>query len=78
MGYIKKNLYRTSIGLIANVVLNLILIPFYGIYGAAIATLLGQMTANLMYDIFDKQTYPSLKLKINALNPFYFIKKVVI
>lgn len=72
--YIKKNLYRTSIGMISNVVLNLILIPLYGIYGAAIATLLGQMTANLIYDIFDKQTYPSLKLKTNALNPFYFLK----
>ena len=68
--YIKKNFYRTFIGMLTNVVLNLILIPLYGIYGAAIATLLGQMTANLIYDIFDKQTYPSLKLKINALNLF--------
>jgi len=76
--YIKKNLYRTSIGMIINVVLNLILIPLYGIYGAAIATLLGQMTANLIYDIFDKQTYPSLKLKINALNPFYLVKRLVV
>ena len=75
--YIKKNFYRTSIGMISNVVLNLILIPLYGIYGAAIATLLGQMTANLLYDIFDKQTYPSLKLKTNALNPFYFIKETL-
>ena len=76
--YIKKNLYRTSIGMVVNVILNLILIPVYGIYGAAMATLLGQMTANFIYDIFDKQTYPSLKLKKNALNPFYFIKRVVV
>ena len=76
--YIKKNLYRTSLGMITNVVLNLILIPLYGIYGAAIATLLGQMTANLIYDIFDKQTYPSLKLKTNALNPFCFVKRLII
>ena len=72
--YIKKNLYRALIGMISNIILNVILIPLYGIYGAAIATLIGQMTANLLYDIFDKQTYPSLKLKINALNPFYFLK----
>lgn len=76
--YIKKNFYRTFIGMVTNVVLNLILIPLYGIYGAAIATLLGQMTANLIYDIFDKQTYPSLKLKTNALNPFYFVKRLVV
>lgn len=70
--YIKKNLYRTSLGMTANIVGNLILIPLYGIYGAAIATLLSQLSANLGYDFIDKQTYPSLKLKINALNPFNF------
>ena len=67
--YIKKNLYRTSLGMVTNIISNLILIPLYGIYGAAIATLLGQLSADLGYDFFDKQTYPSLKLKINALNP---------
>jgi O-antigen/teichoic acid export membrane protein len=72
--YIKKNLYRASIGMISNVILNIILIPLYGIYGAAVATLIGHVAANLAYDFFDKQTYPSLKLKINALNPFYFLK----
>ena len=75
--YIKKNFYRTLFGMIINVVLNLILIPLYGIYGAAVATLLGQMAANLIYDIFDKQIYPSLKLKINALNPFYFFERLL-
>jgi O-antigen/teichoic acid export membrane protein len=76
--YIKKNLYRTAIGMIVNIILNLILIPLKGIYGAAMATLLGQMTANLIYDIFDKQTYPSLKLKFNALNSFSFFKRLII
>jgi len=75
--YIKKNFYRTLFGMVINAVLNLILIPLYGIYGAAVATLLGQMAANLIYDIFDKQIYPSLKLKINALNPVYFLKRLV-
>lgn len=75
--YIKKNFYRTFIGMVTNIILNLILIPLCGIYGAAIATLLGQMTANYIYDIFDKQTHPSLKLKKNALNPLYLIKRVV-
>ena len=76
--YLNKNFFRTFIGMVTNVVLNLMLIPLYGIYGAAIATLLGQMTANLIYDVFDKQTYPSLKLKTKALNPFYFVKRLVV
>jgi len=75
--YIKKNFYRALFGMIINVVLNLILIPLYGIYGAAVATLLGQMAANLIYDIFDKQIYPSLKLKTNALNPLCFFKRLL-
>lgn len=68
--YINKNLYRTLLGMVINIAANLILIPVYGILGAAIAALLGQLAADLLYDVFDKQTYPSLKMKINALNPF--------
>ncbi len=71
--YIKKNFYRTLLGMIVNVVLNILMIPMYGIIGAAIATLLGQITANLLYDVFDKQTYKSLKLKCRAFFPFHYI-----
>jgi O-antigen/teichoic acid export membrane protein len=74
--FIRKNFYRTFIGMVANVILNFELIPLYGIYGAALATLLGQMTANLIYDFFDKQTRPSLSLKIHSLNPFNLIKRI--
>lgn len=78
--YINKNLYRTVLGMAINIVSNLILIPLYGIYGAAISALLGQLSADLLYDIFDKQTHPSLKMKIKALNPYnlfhYVYKKV--
>ena len=75
--YIKKNFYRTFLGMLINVILNFVLIPQYGILGAAVATLLGQVAANLLYDFFDKQTYASLRLKINALIPFYYLKKLV-
>ena len=75
--YIKKNFYRTFLGMLVNVILNFVLIPQYGILGAAVATLLGQGAANLLYDFFDKQTYVSLRLKVNALIPFYYLKKLV-
>ncbi len=67
--YINKNLYRTLFGMVINIAANLILIPVYGIVGAAIAALLGQLSSDLLYDMVDKQTYPSLKMKLNALNP---------
>jgi len=66
----KKSFYRTFLGAITNVVLNFILIPKYGIYGAAVATLLAQFTANYLYDFFDRDLYPQLKLKTLAfVNP---------
>jgi len=51
------------LGAILNIVFNYILIPKYGINGAAIATLLGQFTANYVYDIFDKDLHRQLKMK---------------
>jgi O-antigen/teichoic acid export membrane protein len=75
--YIKKNFYRTFIGLLVNVTLNFVLIPQYGILGAAVATLLGQASANFIYDFFDKQTHVSLRLKINSLIPVYYLKKLM-
>ena len=66
----KTQLYRTLFGAVVNVILNLILIPIYGIKGAAIATFFAQFSANFIYDIFDPKLYPQLKLKILAIiNP---------
>ena len=49
----KKIIYRTTTALIINIVLNLVLIPVYGIEGAAIATLICIITANYLIDFFD-------------------------
>jgi O-antigen/teichoic acid export membrane protein len=65
-----KLLYRTLLGATSNVLLNLILIPKYGIRGAAISLFLSQLMANYIYDLFDKSLYPQLKLKtIAIINP---------
>jgi len=53
---------------------NYVLIPRYGIYGAAIATLLGQMAANFIYDFFDKSLWFQLKMKLKAIFPVYLIR----
>lgn len=73
--YMKQNFYRTAFGMLVNVSFNFILIPKYGIFGAAIATLLGQMSANLLYDLLDKRAYPSLRLKMNSLIPVSYLRK---
>lgn len=70
----KKLFLRNLLGASANVVLNFTLIPKYGIQGAATATLLGQFSANFIYDIFDKTQHSQLKMKVLSFVPFYVLK----
>lgn len=62
----KISLKRTMLGAISNILLNLLLIPVYGIYGAAIATLVAQFIANLGYDFFDFRLRRQLRIKAKA------------
>lgn len=57
---------RTLLGAVSNVLLNLWLIPIYGVAGAAMATLLAQFIANVGYDPFDKRLHQQLKMKTKA------------
>jgi PST family polysaccharide transporter len=52
----KHNLIKSAQGLLLNVILNLVLIPKYGINGAAIATLISQFYASYFYYVFFKKT----------------------
>jgi len=70
-----KFFYRTFLGMLINVILNILLIPKYGINGAAIATLLGQFGANYVYDFFDKNLYRQLKMKTKSFLPIHYILK---
>jgi O-antigen/teichoic acid export membrane protein len=72
----KKAFYRTLLGAILNVILNYLLIPIYGIKGAAMATLAGQLTSNYLYDIFDKELHGQLKMKTKAFFPVHLLKSV--
>lgn len=60
-------LYRTLSGAITNVVLNLILIPNYGMVGAAIATVISYMIAGFVFDLFSNKTRRMFFMKIDAL-----------
>lgn len=58
---IKNKTYLDSIvmgtGGITNIILNLILIPRYGIYGASIATIISYILMNLLYKILGRKFY---------------------
>lgn len=57
---------RTFFGAVINIMLNLFLIPNYGLVGAAIATLISYMSAGLLFDLFNKSTKRIFLMKISA------------
>jgi len=49
---VRLNLYRNLSGLVANIILNLLLIPKFGALGAAYATLFSLIVAYMLFDLF--------------------------
>ena len=66
----KGFLFSGSAGAIANILLNLALMPFLGVYGAAIATTLSYI-AVFIYRIFDTKKY--LKIIVNKRHILTFV-----
>ena len=71
------NIICLGLGMIANVVLNLFLIPKYGVYGAAIATLISQFVASVLAPVLFKKTRPSFYMMLNSLFFISFIKRLI-
>ncbi len=76
-----ENLQRVStftrfIGMAANIILNYILIPTYGIYGAAFATLFSQAISVLFAPLLFRKTRPSFFMMIKALSFVNLFKKI--
>lgn len=80
--YIIENLqilsfYRTLFGAIVNVLLCFLLIPNYGVLGAAFATLFAQICASFLYDIFNTKTRKLFLLKLQSLNIMETFKNLI-
>jgi PST family polysaccharide transporter len=70
----KITFYRTSVGTLTNIILNIILIPLYGIIGSAIATLISYILATFSI-IFFKSTRVIFFMLISSFNIYILIKK---
>ena len=66
--------YRTLSGCVLNVLLNFILIPRYGINGAAVATVVAQSFAAFLFDLSNPKTRPIFWMKVNAFNPLRLLR----
>ena len=77
VGKQKKGLYVVGVMLIINFILNLFLIPLYGIEGASLATVITEFSALILWIWFTKDYLKSLRLssyiKIIVLNVFTFL-----
>jgi PST family polysaccharide transporter len=68
----KFSLYRTLLGLVTNVGLNIFLIPKYGALGAAIATTVSQFVAAVFSGVLFKQTRILFKMQMKSVLLFDF------
>ncbi|MBM9501982.1 flippase [Leptospira sp. 201903071] len=64
----KIELYKSIIGCLSNIVLNYILIPIYGVKGAAIATVISQFFASMLFNLFLKRTREIFFIQIGSVN----------
>lgn len=60
---------RTVLGAVINIALNYILIPKFGVLGAAYATVLAQASVCFFYDLLQKETRPMFVMKLKSFNP---------
>ena len=58
--------FRTFSGAVANVLLNLVLIPAHGLIGAAVATVISYMIAGFLFDVFNGRTRQLFLMKVAA------------
>lgn len=68
---------RTVCGAVANIILNLLLIPKFGVNGAAVALLISQAVASWVFDGFQKATRNLFFMKLSAMNPFRWRRLIV-
>jgi PST family polysaccharide transporter len=67
-GLTRLTLYRTASAALANVALNLVLIPRYGGIGAAVATLLSQAWSAWLSNLLWARTRPLFFLQMRSLS----------
>ena len=73
----KLSFYRTAMGMVINVILNLILIPKYGIIGSAYATLISYSAATFSIGI-SRTTFHQLGMMLKSILFINFYKFIII
>lgn len=75
-GHQIMNLKRTILGAVFNIFLNIVLIPSFGVEGAAIATVISFAVAAFFADGLQKKTRKMFLMKIRSFNPFGIFRRL--
>lgn len=67
---------RTILGAMLNVVINFLLIPSYGAIGAAIATVIAQISVGILFDALQSETRRLFLMKIRSIHPVEVIRRL--
>lgn len=73
----KYTFYRTLIGGIVNILLNLILIPNFGVIGSAWATVIAQAVASVLFNAFNIKTRNIFILQLEAIFAINFFRNLI-
>jgi O-antigen/teichoic acid export membrane protein len=76
-GLQKYSMIYIGAGAVINLVLNYIFIPTWGGYGAAVATLVSQITVSIVVPSFFKETRVSSIMMLKAFNVKWIIRKIM-
>jgi len=72
----KISFFRTILGSISNVILNIILIPIYGIIGAAYATLISYAVSGYFSNMLFKKSSIIFIMFLKSVFPIHYLKKL--
>ena len=73
----KYSMFYSFIGCISNIIFNILLIPKYGIIGASLATLISQISSNIISFLLLKETRILSKMLLISLNPFNGLRELI-
>lgn len=72
------SLQRTLLGAVINIILNAVLIPYYGPVGAASATVISYAVAGLFSDMLQRDTRLIFHMKVKALYPIPLLRRLIV
>ena len=77
LGLQQKLLLRISFTIFIDIILNIILVPIYGVIGVSISTVISVIITEVFYDFFIKELRKEHLLKIKSIHHYKWLKEYI-